>query len=184
MILHVTRHGETDYNVSGRYAGSMDVSLNETGFAQAKELAKYLTGIKFDAVVSSSMLRARQTADIVCASLNIQYSTCDGFVERNIGVYEGLTRDEARKRYPELWNRQCTSKPDDTPDGGETLRQACSRIDSGMIHLRQEYKNKTVLLICHAFVARAINRYCRNLSFDEMSVFVLNNCEVVTYELE
>jgi len=184
MILYVTRHGETDYNVAGRYAGSTDVSLNEAGFAQAKELAKQLMGIRFDAVISSSMLRARQTADIVCASLNMQYKACEQFVERNIGVFEGLTRDEARKKYPELWNRQCTSKPDDAPYGGETLRQACGRIDSGVLQLRQKYEGKTVLLICHAFVARAVNRYCRNLSYDEMSSFILNNCGIVKYGLE
>ena len=52
MILYVTRHGETDYNAQGRYSGSTDVPLNETGIRQAKELAKKLSVVKFDVVVA------------------------------------------------------------------------------------------------------------------------------------
>jgi len=184
MILYMTRHGETEYNVLGRYCGSTDIPLNETGIAQAHELAKRLQGMKFDAVISSPMLRARQTADIVCAALGMQYKTCEQFAERNVGVYEGLTREEASERYPDSWKRQCTRQPDDAPDGGETLQEACGRIDRGMKRLIQEYHDKTVLLICHGFASRAVHRFCLNLSFDEMVGFSLGNCEVVNYTLE
>ena len=139
--------------------------------------------MKLDAAVSSPMLRARQTADIVCAALGMPYAIYGQFAERDMGVYEGLTRDEARERYPELWNRQCTQKPDDAPDGGETLRQACARIDAGVSQLRRDFGDMTILLICHGFAARAVNRYCLDLSFDEMAGFTLGNCEIVCYNL-
>ena len=184
MLLYVTRHGETDYNAARRYCGRTDVPLNDTGIAQAHELAERLQGMKFDAVVSSPMLRARQTADIVCAALKIMYSVYEQFAERNMGVYEGLTPKEAQERFPELWDRQCTRKADDAPDGGETLNQACGRIDGGLDRLRQDYRGKSVLLICHGFAARAVRRYCLNLTFDEMASFFLGNCEVINYVLE
>ena len=183
MILLLTRHGETDYNVSGRYCGSTDIPLNAAGISQAHELARRIQGVAFDAVVSSPMLRARQTAEIVSASLKLRYVVYRQFAERNMGVYEGLTRDEARERYPGLWNRQCTRKPDDAPDGGETLRQVCGRIDDGMAQLRRDFADKTVLLICHGFAARAVHRYCHGLSFEAMAGFVLGNCEVAQYRL-
>ena len=183
MIMFVTRHGETDYNAAGRYCGGTDVPLNDVGLAQARELARRLINVKFDAVISSPMLRARQTADIVCAELVINYNVYEQFAERHLGVYEGLTRDEIKTRYPDLWNRQCTGKPDDAPDGGETLRQACARIDGGMARLRAVYGDKTILLICHGFASRAVNRYCNNLSFEEMAKFTLGNCDVVCYTL-
>jgi broad specificity phosphatase PhoE len=183
MVLYVTRHGETNFNAQGRYAGSTDVPLNETGIKQARELAGRLSGMKFDVVVSSPMLRARQTADIVCAELGMEYIIYPQFAERNVGVYEGLTKAEIMERYPDLWAKNCTSLADDAPDGGETLRQACSRIDEGLDKLKQEYPDKTVLLICHGFVARAINRYACNLSFDEMLGFFLKNCDIVKYNL-
>jgi len=184
MLLYLTRHGETDYNALGRRCGSTDVPLNETGITQAHELGKRLKNMEFDAILSSPMLRARQTSDIVCNALNMPYSVYEQFAERNMGVYEGLTRDEAKARYPSLWNRQCTLKPDDAPDGGETLREACARIDNGMERLLQEYSGKTVLVICHGFTARAVHRFCRNLYYEEMSGFVLGNCEVAAYTLE
>jgi len=256
MRIYVTRHGETDYNVQGRYCGSTDIGLNDAGLAQACELAVRLKkmvsaqkmtdipgaagaagvpgipdvpsasgmprvpgipdvpgdadvpimataqsmagitgmpntpGIMFDAVVSSPMLRARQTADIVCEALGMPYIVYGQFTERDMGVYEGLTKDEAKERYPELWNRQCTSKPDDAPDGGESLRQACARIDEGMERLRGDYRinrdgyDVCVLIICHGFTARAIHRYCQNLSFEEMSGFFLKNCEIAEYILD
>ena len=169
MILYVTRHGETDYNAQGRYSGSTDVPLNETGIRQAKELAKKLSVVKFDVVVSSPMLRARQTADIVCDVLNMDYIIYPQFAERNVGVYEGLTRAEIIKHYPDLWARKCTSQLDDAPTGGETIRQACARIDEGMGKLKREYPDKTVLLICHGFTSRAVNRYCNNITIEEMA---------------
>jgi len=183
MHLYVTRHGETGYNVLGRYCGSTDIPLSDTGIAQAHELAERLRGTVFDAVVSSPMLRARQTADIVCAALGMPYTVYEQFAERDMGVYEGLTKDEVRERFPEMWNRQCTTKTDDAPDGGETLAQVCGRIDGGLDQLRHDYHGKVILLICHGFTARAVNRYCCNLTFDEMAGFVLKNCEVVDYIL-
>ena len=184
MVLYVTRHGETEYNARGRYCGSTDVPLNDAGVVQAGALAARLRGMAFDAVVSSPMLRARQTAEIVCAALNIPYVIYRQFAERNLGVYEGLTRDEASERYPVLWSRRCTVSADDAPDGGETIRQACGRIDEGLERLRGDYKNKNVLLICHGFAARAVHRYCRGLTYDEMAKFILGNCEIVKYELK
>ena len=184
MLLYVTRHGETEYNVLGRYCGSTDIPLNDIGIAQAHELSERLQGMRFDVIVSSPMLRARQTAGIVCAALNMPYTVYEQFTERNMGVYEGLTREEARERFPDLWNRQCTSKIDDAPDGGETLTQACGRIDGGLNMLRQDYQGKSILLICHGFAARAVHRYCRNLTFEEMASFVLGNCDVVNYVLD
>lgn len=183
MVLYVTRHGETDYNAQGRYAGATDVPLNPTGIAQAGKLAQKLATMSFDAVVCSPMLRARQTADIVCAALKLDYAVYPAFAERSLGVYEGLTKTEAMKQYPDLWARKCTSRPDDAPIDGETIRQACERIDRGMEQLRRNYAKKTVLLVCHGFSARAVHRYCNSLTFEQMQTFRLKNCEVVRYVL-
>jgi len=184
MKLYVTRHGETDHNVLGRYSGSTDVSLNETGYAQARDLAIRLASEKIDAVVSSPMLRAKQTADIICEALNLRYNIYEQLAERGVGVFEGLTRDEAKGKYPDLWKRQCTRKLDDAPDGGETLRQGCNRVDTLIAQLRHEYKNKSVLVVCHGFISQAIHRHCNNLTIEEMLKFSLNNCEFVKYALK
>jgi len=184
MILYVARHGETDYNLTGRYTGSTDVPLNQKGINQAEELARKLKYTRFDVVVSSPLLRAAKTAEIVCAELGMPYIIMKNFTERGAGVYEGLTRDEAQRKYPELWAKLSSRLIDDAPDGGETIRQVDTRVTEGLKQLCREYPDKKVLLICHAFVSRIINRYCTGLSFEDMHGFILNNCDVVEYEIK
>ncbi|MDL2287627.1 histidine phosphatase family protein, partial [Eubacteriales bacterium OttesenSCG-928-G02] len=166
-----------------RYAGSTDIPLNNIGIEQAGRAAEKLKALHFDAVVSSSLMRARQTSEIICTVLGMDFTVEKLFAERNVGVYEGLTREEAKLKYPDMFNRNCTRLYDDAPDGGETIRQFEERITLGLKKLKADYKNKTVLLVCHGFVSRMINKICNNLSFDEMHTFLLDNCEYIKYEI-
>jgi len=184
MILFVVRHGETDYNIQQRYAGSTDVPLNNAGIRQAEEIARQLAQTRFDVIVSSPLKRALETAQIIKEyHTETPFIIINEFAERSVGVYEGITRDEARSRFPELWARQCTSKLDDAPTNGETLRQVDDRITIGMNKIKEKYADKTVLLVCHGFVSRAINRQINNIPFDEMHSFTLENCQIATYKL-
>ena len=105
----------------------------------------------------------------------------DDFAERNIGVYEGLTREEAQAQYPDLWARLGSWPLDDAPTDGETLRQFDARIAAGLAHLKLKYDKDKVLLVCHAFAARTLNRQLTGLSFEDMHSFSLGNCEIVKY---
>jgi len=184
MILYVVRHGETQFNVEKRYAGQTDVPLNERGIEQAKEIAKKLAEEHFDVIVVSPLQRARATAEQICEyHKDVPLVVMEEFQEVCAGVYEGLTRAEAQERYPELWARNCTRQVDDAPTGGETIRQCDARVAKGIAVLKEKYPDKNVLLVCHGFVSRTINRQVKGLSFEEMHEFVLGNCEVVTYEI-
>lgn len=184
MVLYVVRHGETQFNVERRYAGQTNVPLNERGIEQARELARKLTEEPFDVIVTSSLLRARMTAEEVAEyHKEIPFVVMDEFREVCVGVYEGLTREEVQERYPELWARNCTRQVDDAPVGGETTRQVDARVAKGLAMLKEKYPEKSVLLVCHGFVSRVINRQLRELSFEEMHGFSMGNCEVVKYEM-
>ena len=182
MKLLVTRHGETDFNVQKRYAGSTDVPLNARGLEQAQALAQRLINQPLDVIVVSPLTRARQTADAVHRLRpELPVVVMEEFAERNVGVYEGLTGAEIQQRYPQLWARGCTRRTDDAPDGGETVRQLDQRIARGLAKLKEAYADKTVLLVCHGGVSKAINRQMTGLSYDEMYDFVLGNGEVAEY---
>jgi probable phosphoglycerate mutase len=181
MVLYVVRHGETDFNVQGRYCGSSDVPLNKKGLEQAKKLAEELTGINFEIIIASSLIRAKQTGEIISKKSNIPLILSDEFKERNVGVYEGLTREEAKEKYPDLWNRNCTRELNDAPANGETILQFNERITNALLKLEKEYSGKNVLLITHGFASRIINRHYNSLSFDEMHGFSLGNCEIAKY---
>jgi broad specificity phosphatase PhoE len=102
--LFLTRHGETDWNVEGRWQGHTDVPLNEKGRAQARSVAEALRGVGLSGLVSSDLSRARETAEIVGAALGLDVAYVDADLrERTFGVFEGLTRLECERLHPEAW---------------------------------------------------------------------------------
>lgn len=181
LRLILTRHGETDYNVQFRYAGSSDIPLNANGIKQAKSLAERVLGLGIDIIVSSPLIRAVQTAVIVQHTLDVPLHIIPEFAERTFGVYEGLTREEVQARYPDLWEKNVLRLTDDAPAGGESIRQFSERIGRGMGILKSQYDGKTVLLVCHGFAGREINRTIYNLPFDGMHGFVLKNAQINEY---
>jgi broad specificity phosphatase PhoE len=182
MTLYITRHGETTFNAEGRYAGSTDVDLSETGISQARELAEKLAGLQIAAIVSSPLLRARKTAEIIAAG-RYAIRVMEEFAERDCGVYEGLTRQEAKRQYPQLWASGCTRLVDGAPAGGETIRTCDDRVGRGLARLKREFAPEPILLVSHAFVSRTIHRRLMKRTFEEMHEFTLNYCEIAQYEL-
>jgi broad specificity phosphatase PhoE len=103
-LVFLTRHGETDWNVAGRWQGHTDVPLNANGRAQALSVAGALRRAGLSGVVSSDLVRARETAQIVGASLGVEVAYLDPDLrERTFGVFEGLTRDECERHHPVAW---------------------------------------------------------------------------------
>jgi probable phosphoglycerate mutase len=181
MILYVVRHGESVFNIEGRYGGIIDIPLTPKGLEQAKQLAEKLNEINFEIIITSSLMRARQTAEIINEVFNVPFVVSDEFKERNMGVYGGLTKDEIIEKYPDLWERKCTRQWNDAPTNGETYQQFDERITKGLKNLEDEYPDKSVLLVTHGYVSRVINRHYKNLLFDEMHFFDLENCEIAEY---
>jgi probable phosphoglycerate mutase len=181
MILYVVRHGESVFNIEGRYGGFIDIPLTPKGLEQAKQLADKLKEISFEIIITSSLMRARQTADIIKLVYDLPLVVSDEFKERNMGVYGGLTKEEILEKYPDLWERNCTRQWNDAPTNGETYKQFDERITKALLSLEKEYSEKSVLLVTHGYVSRVINRYYKNLSFDEMHIFDLGNCEIAEY---
>lgn len=103
-LFLLTRHGETDWNVEGRWQGHTDVPLNENGRAQARSIAEVLRAEGLSGLVSSNLSRARETADIVGAALGLAVAYVDPDLrERTFGVFEGLTRVECERLHPDAW---------------------------------------------------------------------------------
>jgi broad specificity phosphatase PhoE len=92
--LLLVRHGETDWNASGRLQGQTDRPLNARGRSQAKALAEELAGDGIAAVYASDLLRARETAEIVGERLGLTVVIDSDLREKDWGTWEGLTSDE------------------------------------------------------------------------------------------
>jgi len=159
MKLLIVRHGETHFNAEQRYLGALDPQLNAKGISQAIELRTVLPS-NLDAIVCSPLRRARQTADILCQSRGFTPQVNNAFRERNVGVFEGLTQDEARAQFPELWTQNVTRQWRGAPTGGETIDDVLERVARGLNELYSTHAGMVVVLVAHGFVAkvaRAIN---------------------------
>src|SRR4051812_42061109 len=120
--FYLIRHGETDWNVGGRWQGHTDVPLNEAGRAQARRLAERLRagGGRFDAIYSSDLERAWETAQIVGGALGCPLRPIVELREIDVGAWAGLTRAEVVARTPELIER--LDSGEDVARGGDGER--------------------------------------------------------------
>ena len=96
------RHGESVGNAEGYHQGQADFPLSETGRLQAQALASrwHTEQVTFDRLISSPLLRARETAEIIASALNLPFEFNHDWMERDAGLLSGLHHDEASQRYP------------------------------------------------------------------------------------
>ena len=134
-------------------------------------------------MLCSPLKRARQTAEAISKACHLDSIIIDDLAERNLGVYEGLTKAEIQVRYPDLYVSNCTHLVDGAPTGGESQREFERRIRRVLSEIKQLYDGQQVLLVTHGFVAMMINKIMKRLSFDEMYAFHMGNGEIISYTL-
>ena len=99
--IYLVRHGQTEWNSSGFYQGFTNVQLNQTGIIQAEAVAKELTSVHFDSIISSDLDRARITAEKILGDRQIPFKTDERLREINFGDWEGLTYDQIEAKWPQ-----------------------------------------------------------------------------------
>ncbi len=159
--LYLVRHGETDWNAQRRRLGQTDVPLNEVGRQQAQALARRLRPYAFDAVYSSDLARARETAAMALPDLQPQLSP--DLRELNFGIFEGLTYDEARSQHPqELADWEADS--DHPPPQGESLSLLAQRVGRFLDHVQSVHADQHVLVVGHGGSLRLLICLALNLA--------------------
>lgn len=104
MRLILVRHGQTEWNQLGRIQGRTDIPLNDTGIMQARAAGEWLSQRRIDAVYSSPMQRAFDTATEIARPHGLPVISIDDIIEIDFGLWEEKTADELKKLYPEYWN--------------------------------------------------------------------------------
>jgi len=148
----LVRHGETDWNLERRVQGHSDTPLNETGRAQARALADALGGESIDAVYSSDLLRAHETARIVAESRGLDVTAIPDLRERDFGTWEGLTDDEIFTRFPE-------SKSGTWGDA-ETREEMAQRVLAALQRIAASHPDGHVLVVTHGGPVRVVLAGC------------------------
>lgn len=181
-VIYVARHGETEKNRAGLLLGQKDVELNETGIEQAHELGKRMKKLNIDLIVSSPMIRAKQTAEIVNSYVHKTLKVEPRLKERNIGVYEGLTLSEVQERYQKGYTSEMAYNK--KPPNGESSQEVQERVFAAIDELKKNNPNKNILIISHSFIIRMINKYFNpNITADDFFDFTLKNAEVREFKL-
>jgi probable phosphoglycerate mutase len=151
MILYLIRHGESQYNAEGRIQGQIDIPLSDIGQRQSLAIATAFDQIKLDAVFSSPLKRAAQTASPLADKQGRRIEFLDELKEIHAGIFAGLLWGEIEQKYPEHalpWREQ---HPDFVIPGGESRRQLMDRGVRGLSAIR-ERNLEQVAIVAHGGV--------------------------------
>lgn len=146
----LVRHGQTDWNLEGRYQGQSDVSLNPTGFAQAQALAQRLRNEHFNGIYSSDLVRARETANAIAHfhhGLTVQVDP--RLREINQGQWEGVLVETIRAHYAELWQQRSIDPANVRAPGGETVGEVMKRVYAALDEIAERYPAGKILIVSH-----------------------------------
>jgi ribonuclease H / adenosylcobalamin/alpha-ribazole phosphatase len=143
------RHGDTRLSPEHRFSGQLDLPLSASGTRQAKAAACRLAdGAPIDAVVSSPLQRAVDTAAIAAAELGLTTVIDDDLRETDFGDWDGFTLAEIQQRWPAavaLWRRD----PEQPPPGGESFADTAQRVNQACDRLLRDHSGQTVLVVTH-----------------------------------
>jgi broad specificity phosphatase PhoE len=153
--LLLARHGESDWNREKRWQGFTDRPLTDLGRRQAEELADRLHDTELDAVHSSDLRRARDTAEIVARRRGLTVSTTPDLREVDVGEWSGLTRAEAEARFPEAYERWLNGG--EGWEQGETYEQLAARVLKAMRRIAAAHDGARTLVVAHGGTIRAIH---------------------------
>jgi probable phosphoglycerate mutase len=180
----LARHGQTQWNAERRWQGHADPPLNALGRDQAHDLARSLAGERLDAVYSSDLRRAAETAEIVAGELGLPHETLPGLREIDVGSWSGLTTEEIQHADPGALDR--VRELGYGWEDGETPAQLGERAAAAIRQIAAERPGDRVLVVAHGGTIRAIGAAAAGLDYAEYRrrVPVVANCEVSRLAVE
>jgi len=161
--LILARHGETVWNVEKIYRGRTDVNLDEVGIKQAELLGKYLSIWELEAIYSSPLRRAIDTATIIARYQKIGTHIAEGLVDFDYGEWQSLPEQEAKRLYPTLHNEWHNNPHKVEMPGGESLEDVRRRAIEVVNDVLSKYQG-SVVLVSHRVVNKVL--ICSLLGLD------------------
>ncbi|CAG4887430.1 histidine phosphatase family protein [Paraburkholderia saeva] len=174
------RHGETDWNRIKRIQGHIDIPLAAGGIEQAQKLAQRLAreaaqGARLDAIYSSDLMRAQQTAQPVADALGMQIELRDSLRERSYGAFQGHDSDEIAVRFPDEYAHWQTRDPGFAPPHGESMRMFYHRVVHAIEPLVAAHPHGRIACVAHGGVLDCVYRFANSLPLDAPRSYALLN---------
>jgi broad specificity phosphatase PhoE len=154
--LVIVRHGETELNTQGVFRGRYDVTLNERGRAQARAAALSLAGEPLEAVYSSPLARAEETARAIASSHGLEPLADEAFNNIELGEWQGVPKADVRRDYPDLWTLWRKDPDALRIPGGETLAEVRERAYSRAVELAELHAGGRLAVVTHRSVAKLL----------------------------
>ena len=162
--LYLIRHGETDSNKSFRFQGQTDIELNEKGLAQAELLAEHFKNIRLDAVYSSSLTRARQTAAPLAAVHGLEVQPVEDIKEIAFGEWDEFFKNPALCHVP----------------GGENFTDVAARVEPFFKRCLAEMDEKDIAVVSHGGIIRVLLCLFLGVDLNKIWNFSVGNCSTTT----
>jgi len=182
--LVLIRHGQTHTPQDAWFRGQVDVPLDEVGLAQAAATAqRVIAAWTPQAVYSSPLARARQTAELIAAPLGLEVQVHEDLTDINYGAWQGLRMHEVRTRWLKtltVWN---TRPHHATIPGGETLTAVRTRVLRAVQEIITAYPQATVIIVAHAVVNRLIMLRALGWTYERFWELQQKNCSLCVVEI-
>lgn len=184
--LFLVRHGQSAGNAEGRFGGHGPTELSDLGREQALKTARVLAKEGVDAIYSSDLIRAVQTARPLAELTGIPIRESAAFRERNVGVLQGLTFDESKEKYPNDYYALVSRNVHHVITDGESYRHLLRRITAEFRNIIREHKHQRIAIFSHTgaicfltlYLLGAIHRGTKNTPW-----LITSNCGINRFEL-
>ncbi len=154
--LLIIRHGQTEWNRVERFRGLTDLELNDTGVKQAEAAAARLREWTVAAIYASPLKRAMHTAEIIAKPSKLRVHPLEDIIDMNFGKWHGLSLDEARQQYPELYALWEIQPHKVQFPEGENLPQVQARAMAAVKSLMDNHPSDTIALVSHRVICKLL----------------------------
>ncbi len=181
--IYLIRHGETVYNKESIFRGRADIPLNENGRKQALTTALKLKGLGIEAIFSSPLKRAIETADIISSEIGAPVTQCVSFQNIDVGEWQAKAKADVQKQYPDLWRKWLSTPEDLLIPGGEMISDVRERSVAGLKDLIGNDQTPGVFaIVSHRSVFKCLIAGLLGMNAPYFWKLRLDNCSISTVE--
>ena len=154
--VYLVRHAETDWNAQGRWQGNLQTELSETGTRQAQALARYLRDHNIEEIYSSDLIRSSRTAGAIAEQSGVKVIEDHRLQESNLGILQGLTRDEITEKYPHILQAEQADPFHYVIPEGESRFQVQKRMVDAWLDITKNAGAETIAIVSHGRAIRLL----------------------------
>lgn len=184
MELYLVRHGESEGNAARILQGHLDYPLTKIGKMQAKALSLRLESVVLDAVYSSDLARAAETAKILTGKRSVPPIVSPLWREGSFGKWEGLSYEQIHERDKGFWESFYQNPTSITPPDGESMASVQERAKKGLAEILQSHRGGTIAIVAHAGSLRSLTCHLLELPLRNIWQLRIDNCSLTVFTLD